>query len=466
MANAVQEPYTPQSRLLAQLLATRHQPVQSVGQGLADVLGDVGGAYFEKKQLDSDEAKSQDKASKLAQIVAMTMNPQTSQSNIDVQAGNFKQAQPAFPNGAPPNAEAMMADIGRSLDPGAAPAAPMVQAQGAFPQGYTKPVSTQARALAGMQAVGRDAPEMAPQFSVQARSIAESLLPPPKKITYAAAGTQGMDELGNKVGEQVPFAPKDGKQTHLADLISEHKALDANDPLRKIYEQAISKEVAQTGMRVTSDGQGGFEITTGGLEPSMTKPTQAKLEDVVVQSRDALARLNTIKGKFKPEYQQVGARVGNMWGAAKEKLGIPLDEGSQKQLSDFSSYKRDVAENLNSTIKDITGATVSAQEAPRLMQQIPVAGTGILDGDSPTEFQAKVEGLTKSLTAAQARAQYALKNGLNRDQRFAIPLESIPDMIEKKGNQYAEEIQRTNPQAAPEQIKEMVKSRLRQDFGL
>jgi hypothetical protein len=222
-----------------------------------------------------------------------------------------------------------------------------------------------------------------------------------------------------------------------------------------------------TGMRVTSDGNGGFEITTGGMEPSgLTKPTETKLEDTILTGRDALSRMNAIKAKAKPEYQQLSARWANTWAGIKDKAGIQLDPTTRQQLSDFTSYRRDVAANLNQTVKDLTGATVGEAEAPRLMQQIPVAGQGLFDGDGPVEFDSKLKGATDAITSSIARAEYARKNGLDKKQMFAIPLDSIPQLIEQKGNTYADELSRANPQAPPEQIQEMVKTRLREEFGL
>lgn len=189
MANQMQEPYTPQSRLLAQLLAKRHQPVQSVGQGIADVIGDLGAAYGQRTMLDRDEAKQESKASILAKAVSMAMNPQLSQSNIDVQQGNFQQAQPAFPNGAPPNAEAMM----NGADP--------MAAQGAFPKGYTKPVSTQARGLASMMAMRGD-PQSQAQFGPEVMQLAQSMAPPMPKALPAG-----------KPGESIPMQNPDGTIT-------------------------------------------------------------------------------------------------------------------------------------------------------------------------------------------------------------------------------------------------------------
>lgn len=221
------------------------------------------------------------------------------------------------------------------------------------------------------------------------------------------------------------------------------------------------------GMRVVSDGQGGFQITTGGLDPvDLSNPTKTKLEDTILTGRDALARITSIENSFKPEYQQLGTRWSNTWAALKDKAGIKLDDETRSQLSDFSAYRRESAANLNQTIKDITGATVSEQEAPRLMLQIPNAGSGLLDGDSPTEFQAKMAGTKSAIRSAIARAEYARKNGLSKEQQFAIPLDTIPQMIDQKGNQYRDELKRANPMAPDSQINEMVKARLRQEFGL
>jgi len=221
------------------------------------------------------------------------------------------------------------------------------------------------------------------------------------------------------------------------------------------------------GMRILSDGQGGFQITTGGMDPvEMTNPTKTKLEDTILTGRDALARINSIEQTFKPEYQQLGTKWSNTWANIKDKAGIQLDEPTRQRLGEFSSYRRETAANLNTTIKDITGATVSEQEAPRLMLQIPNAGAGLFDGDGPTEFQAKVKGTKDAITSSIARAEYARKNGLSKQQQFAIPLESIPRMIDQKGNQYRAELKRANPAAPDEQINEMVKARLRQEFGL
>lgn len=222
-----------------------------------------------------------------------------------------------------------------------------------------------------------------------------------------------------------------------------------------------------TGMKITSDGQGGFEMTTGGMGgEDMTNSTKTALETTITQGTDGLARLRGIVAKAKPEYQQLGTRWSNFVASAKEKAGVQIDDTTKQNLSDFTQYRRDVVANTNQTIKDLTGATVGKDEAPRLLQQMPVAGQGMFDGDSPTEFQAKLKGTLDSISASVARAQYARANGLSKKAQFAIPLTSIPKIVQDKGDQYRDEMKRANPQVPDTQIAEAVKEKLRKEFGL
>lgn len=60
-------------------------------------------------------------------------------------------------------------------------------------------------------------------------------------------------------------------------------------------------------------------------------------------------------------------------------------------------------QNLNQTIKDLTGAAMGVQEADRIIASLPNAGTDIFGGDSPTEFEAKLNNAVKQTKYALAR---------------------------------------------------------------
>src|ERR1044072_1213964 len=96
------DPYIPQSQLLAQILtAQRTHPVYSMGQGIADVLGDVGEAYFQKKAADKDQQTAEDNAAAQMRMLSIISNPQFSQLNAATAAGQAPAPQSAFPNGLP-----------------------------------------------------------------------------------------------------------------------------------------------------------------------------------------------------------------------------------------------------------------------------------------------------------------------------------------------------------------------------
>lgn len=452
------EPYTPQSRLLAELMSRRHAPVQSVAQGAFDTLGDIGEAYFAKKQMDSDAAKEKEKAAILAQAFGTAMDQGMTGYQGARMAGNAPQAQEAFGPGGPTSAAAILA--------GAAP----TKAQAPFSAQMDAPMSADQRAgLAFDQMMQKDPAAAAENLG---NIYAASKLGQPVVMMKDEKGPGGSilqrdpttNRLTQVVAPQAPAAADKG--THLRQLIDERKAI-VNDPgLAKIYDEVIAKEAERGGMRVSFGPNGEVEVTTGGLASNISNPTKTKLEDVILNGRDTISKMNAIKADFKPEYQQIGTRAEMTALGLKSKAGIPLDPVQTKSLTDFATYRRNAASNMNTAIKNATGVTVGKDEAPRLMNEIPDPGAGIFDGDDPVSFMAKIDATIKSLTSAVARAEYARKNGLDKDAMFAIPLDAIPTMIEQKGNQYADELKRANPQAQDDEIKEMVKSRLRQEFGL
>jgi hypothetical protein len=93
-------------------------------------------------------------------------------------------------------------------------------------------------------------------------------------------------------------------------------------------------------------------------------------------------------------------------------------------------------QNLNQTIKDLTGAAMGVQEADRIIASLPNAGADIFGGDSPTEFEAKLNNAVKQTKYALARKNYALKKGLNWE---STPLDSMPSIINKRGKEIAEQ---------------------------
>jgi len=173
------------------------------------------------------------------------------------------------------------------------------------------------------------------------------------------------------------------------------------------------------------------KIYTGNL----SKTTAGDVEKGVMATADAVTRLNNIQFSYRPEYQKIGYRSTQAWSTIKDKFGT-LSPAEKTQLTQYSQYKQNSLQNLNQTIKDITGAAMGVQEAERIISTLPNAGTNIFDGDSPTEFEAKLTNAVKQTKYALARKGYALKKGLNWEN---ISLESMPNILKSRGAEIAKQ---------------------------
>lgn len=239
-----------------------------------------------------------------------------------------------------------------------------------------------------------------------------------------------LTEIEKALGIETPEAKK--PQTKLGKLIAERNALPEDDPQIKLYDAAISKEATRTGERVTVNPDGtvtwerGVTMGEGGqLEKPVLKDIQTKL----LGGREQLARLENIKTQFDPEWLTLGGKA-EMWATGmKSYLDIPGLEISPEKGKKYDAYikfRRDVAENINLYIKEITGAQMSESEATRLGKAMPQ------DKDNPHEFQSKLDSVLKATRAAVKRYQYYLNKGLSEPEvqklinsGAAIPLADI-----------------------------------------
>ena len=151
-----------------------------------------------------------------------------------------------------------------------------------------------------------------------------------------------------------------------------------------------------------------LNVNTGEL----SKGTQADLEKQQLVIGDAASRLNQIKYTFRPEYLNIKFRGQQEWNTLKDKF-TSLDPKDKAVLQGYSTYKQNSVNNLNQTIKDLTGAAMGVQEAERIIAGAPNAGTGVFDGDSPTNFETKLNNQIQQVQYALARKQYS-RNKIGR----------------------------------------------------
>lgn len=168
----------------------------------------------------------------------------------------------------------------------------------------------------------------------------------------------------------------------------------------------------------------------------LSKTTAGEVEKGVLSDADAISRLNNITASYKPEYQKIPYRGAQAWNAVKDRV-VKLPESEKLQLTDYSKYKQNSLQNVNKTIKDLTGAAMGIQEADRIMASLPNAGTGIFDGDSPTEFEAKLNNAVQQTKYALARKNYALKQGIKEKAWEKIDLSDMPSIVNKRAEEIA-----------------------------
>jgi hypothetical protein len=172
-----------------------------------------------------------------------------------------------------------------------------------------------------------------------------------------------------------------------------------------------------------------LNVNTGEL----SKGTKGKLEEELLTTGNAASRLNQIKSTFRPEYLNIKFRGKQEWASLKDKF-TSLDPKDKAVLQGYSTYKQNSINNLNQTIKDLTGAAMGVQEAERIIAGAPNAGTGVFDGDSPSNFEAKLNNQIQQVQYALARKQYSLNKGLRWE---AIPLEKMPEIVNQRGKEIA-----------------------------
>jgi hypothetical protein len=179
----------------------------------------------------------------------------------------------------------------------------------------------------------------------------------------------------------------------------------------------------------------GQKVVTNVYTGQLSKGTATEVEKEQLSISDQIANLNNIKLSFRPEFLKPQYRIAQDWTALKDKLSSKgLNETEKYSLGQYTEFRQNTVKNLNATIKAITGAAMGADETVRIRAQVPDAGDGVLSGDSPTQFESKLNNITKDLTYALARKEYALRKGLNWKD---IPLDQIPKIMDKRGSEIA-----------------------------
>jgi hypothetical protein len=183
------------------------------------------------------------------------------------------------------------------------------------------------------------------------------------------------------------------------------------------------------------------------------------LQAMLVTAGDRKMRFNQIEASYRPEFSTVPYRGLQAWNSLKDRAGL-LNDKEKANLAGYTQWRQNTMTNLARTINEISGTAAGEGEVARLRKTMPDSGTGVFDGDSPTEFEAKTQETLKQLRMIEARTTYLLKNGLTLDK---VPLDSMPQIINQRGKEIAAQY-KLDP-SKPRDL-DLIKKQLSAEFGI
>lgn len=226
------------------------------------------------------------------------------------------------------------------------------------------------------------------------------------------------------------------------------------------------------GLALRGKGDAGRMMIDAASAGSMTKPTINAVQEKQLNAVEQYARLKAIKQSWKPEYQQIEKRLGFAWNSLVDKFGsarTSLTSQQRQELAAYSASRSEGLNNLNQYIKEITGAAMTIPEANRIKKTQPNPGEGIFDGDSPIEFQSKMDTNIRLTEMALARYSYLTKNGFDGtvdEMSKKIPLDDMPRVIQQETNKIQNDVMKANPGVPRQELVPIIQQRLRAQFGI
>jgi hypothetical protein len=216
-----------------------------------------------------------------------------------------------------------------------------------------------------------------------------------------------------------------------------------------------------SGLNIEFDEQGRPKSISQGRGGSggMGKAAQNTVEKEILEHGDQMSAMKTIQNLYRPEFQQIGTKWNATLTAIQNKAGVDVDPRDRKQLEEFSKYRAEAAQAFSMTLKRLSGVAVNPTEFKRTEAWMPNPGTGIFDGDSPIELEAKRQRMEDFTRRALIKYNYIRKNGLSKDD---IDVDDMPAIVQKRGDELAT---RLAQRYKGDELKRAVKSALSDEFG-
>ena len=349
--------------------------------------------------------------------------------------------------------------------------------QGLISGAYQPAQAAQQPAMIGGAPYGMETPATPARFDLQAIA--------PKLMSLGPEGYSALNNLMNAQkamqGETLTLAPDATLVRMGLDGQPEVLATGATKPTKPVLSDYVAKAVDVLGLpRKNANEYSDAELTqinakaqelakqasttttyqyTGEMMPAGKKVIEGA-QDVLASAGNRLMAYNQIEASYRPEYSTPMFRGEQEWASLKDKFGT-LEPEKQQALTEYSQWKQNSITNINERIKELTGAAMGVQEAQRIMSSLPVPGTGIFDGDSPTVFKAKLDNAIQQLKLVEARNAYIVRTG--SVSLTDVPLSKMPKIINDKASEIAKQY-KLNPENPRD--KQLIMKSLSAFFGI
>lgn len=187
------------------------------------------------------------------------------------------------------------------------------------------------------------------------------------------------------------------------------------------YKQAMRGN----GVTVSPDGT----VQIGGSP--LGRAGQNKVDALAIDTADELARLQRIETSASdPLISDMNTLEGNIkrWGLEWADFVNPegLNAEQTEYLTKVTQARGDILENVNFTIKQITGAAMTESEAKRIGATLPNVN------DSPTMFRAKLDRALNRVRASMARYHMWQAKGSLGEPANLAPLSEVESNMEAR----------------------------------
>ena len=210
-------------------------------------------------------------------------------------------------------------------------------------------------------------------------------------------------------------------------------------------------------------GEAGKMLAEAAKDGRLDKTAQGEVQKDIVGLTNTIGRLESIQRDFDPKFLDVFNRTGMAWAALQDKFGA-LPEEDKKELGRYTKFRQKSVANAALYVKYLSGVAVSEQEYQRIMTTLPNAGTKIFDGDSPTEFEAKMLETTKQSKQAMARAIYLNTIGFRgKPWEAGVALDDMEKIVDQRATEIEKELQ---GKVSPNRMDDAVRSQLKREFGI